>query len=102
MKIIEYHNYHYEYEDEIEPEENYKRFHEIYCVVQNIKVTIGSVPLSPYSVMTQELWEMWIQADRPTRDMMGGHHPEDIQRYWQKLYDEALDNILLGDNNDNN
>ena len=95
MSKIEYRGYIYAYEIDVE-EDNIKRLHECYCEVGNIGCRISSVPLSPYAHMTEGLWEMWIQAGRPTREMMGGQDPEDIQKFWQSLYDEALDNILLG------
>ena len=93
---FKYRGYIYEFEDESEPEENCKRYHECYCEHDGIKVFSGLVPLSPYARMTEGLWERWIQAGRPTREQMGGHHPEHIDKYWTKLFDEAINNILLG------
>ena len=96
---IEYRGYIYDYEDDYE-EDNIKRFHDCYCEHDGIRVHISMVPLSPYAKMNQGLWEMWIQAGRPTREMMGGHHPEDIQKFWRGLYEQAIDDILLGKSND--
>lgn len=93
--IGEYRGYIYQYEDDFEGD-NIKRFHKCYCEVKGIRIYIGSVPLSPYAAMTESLWRLWIQAGRPTREMMGGHQPEHIHKYWNKLYNEAIDDILLG------
>lgn len=88
-------------EDEFE-EDNVKRFHSIVIIKDGIRCDIGSVPMSPYSVLSEERFQRWIQMGRPTRDQMGGHHHQDHDRYWRKIFDEALDNILLGkDSGDN-
>lgn len=97
---FKYRGYIYDYEDEDEDEENCKRFHHCFCEVQGLRIWLQAVPLSPYANMTEGLWERWIQAALPTREMMGGHHPEDIDRYWQKLYGEEIDKILLGESNE--
>lgn len=94
--IFKYRGYIYKFEDEIELNENCKRHHECWVEHDNIKIFSGHVPLSPYDHMTEGLWERWIQAGRPTREQMGGHQPEHIDKYWIKLFDEAINDILLG------
>lgn len=94
--VFEYRGIIYCPEDDFE-EDNIKRFHHIYVEHDGIRVHAGSVPLSPYSVLTEQRFQRWIQAGRPSREKMGGHNDEDHDKYWQKLFDEALDKILLGE-----
>lgn len=81
-------------EDDVE-EDNVKRFHSIVIIHDGIRCSAGSVPLSPYSSLSESQFQRWIQMGRPTRAQMGGHHHDDHDRYWRKLFDEALDKILL-------
>lgn len=97
---IKYRDYIYEFEDEIEPRENCKRYHEYYRVIAGMKLYQGAIPLSPYDHMTEGLFQRWIQAGEPTREMMGGHRPEHIDKYWQEMFGETIDKILLGEHSD--
>jgi len=81
-------------ENDIE-EDNVKCFHHIYTIYDGVRYNARSVPLSPYSLLSERQFQRWIDMGQPTRKQMGGHHQEDHDRYWRKLFDEALDRILL-------
>lgn len=86
--VYEYKGFKYMPEDDVE-EDNVKRFHNVH--VNNGRIYGGSVPLSPYATMTKELFERWIDMGRPTREEMGGHHPEHHQAYYEKWALEQLE-----------
>ena len=81
-------------EDDIE-EDNVKRFHNVVIIHDGIRVNVGSVPLSPYSSLSEAQFQRWVQMGRPTRSQLGGQQHEDHLKYWRKLFEEAIDNILL-------
>lgn len=93
--LFSYRGYIYCPEDDVE-EDNIKRFHHVYCELDGIRVWVCDVPLSPYDTLDKQTFERWIQMGKPSREKMGGHHKENHIRYWRKLFDEALDKILLG------
>ena len=97
--LFEYRGYIYAPEDDIE-EDNIKRFHNIYCEHEGIRCNVGSVPLSPYSSLNEAQFRRWIDMGKPTRDRMGGHHHEDHERYFRKLFDEAMNRIILGEDDE--
>jgi len=92
--VYSYKGYNYCPEDDVE-EDNVKRFH--FVVTDGIHTHSRSVPLSPYSSLSEGQFQRWIDMGRPTREQMGGHQIEDHNHYWRKLFDEALDKILLGE-----
>jgi hypothetical protein len=93
--VFKYRGYIYCPEDDV-MEDNIKRYHSIYLEHDGIRVCIGSVPLSPYEELTLNRFKRWIQCGQPTREDMGGHHNEDHDKYWQKMYDESINKILTG------
>lgn len=97
--MYDYRGCRYKYEDDYE-ENNIKRFHFCYVFIGDVEIFSCNIPLSPYSKMTEELFKRWVQAGRPTREKLGGHHIEDHNKYWNTLFGEAIDKILLGEDDE--
>lgn len=81
--LFEYSGYIYAPEDEV-MEDNIKRYHSVYCEHEGIRVSVGSVPLSPYSKLNEAQFRRWIDCGKPTRKEMNGHHHRDHERYYDK------------------
>lgn len=92
---FEYRGYIYCPYDDVE-EDNCKRFHNVYVEYDGIRIDIGSVPLSPYCVLTFNRFKEWIQMGKPTREDMGGYQQEQHDEYYRKTFDKVWDHILLG------
>ena len=98
--MFEYRGWKYDYMDDIEPEENCKRFHQLWSAVPDLPgeyIYEGFIPLSPYVGMSESLFKRWIEMGKPTRKEMGGHHIEHHTDYYNMYVDKKLDKILLGE-----
>lgn len=87
MKLHCYKGFIYQLEVDYE-EDNMKRFH---LVNHPDWKSYKMMPASPYMTMTKEIFERWIDMGRPTREEMGGHHPEHHQAYYEKWALEQLE-----------
>ena len=90
--VYTYKGFTYQPEDEVE-EDNVKRFHGVY--INGNYIYGGSIPMSPYGYITKQMFERWIDMDRPTqRDMDGrtnGHHEEYYQKWVVKQLEKEFD-----------
>ena len=99
--VHEYKGYIYRPEDDFE-DDNIKRFHNVLFKIKNVYMYVDSVPLSPYEVCDEQTFQRWIEMGRPSRGILGGQSKEDHIKYWRKLFDGALDKILLGEDGKDN
>jgi len=91
----EYKGFYYCPEEEYE-EDNRKTFHAIKVLKPNrcLHYEGENLPLSPYSYASKELFEKWIDMGRPTREMLGDHHKEHHEAYYNKWVLEQLEKEL--------
>lgn len=96
---FEYKGYTYAPEDDIE-EDCVKRFHRVYRKHKGVRIDSESVPLSPYSSLSEAQFIRWIDMGKPTRKQMGGHDLIDHEMYFNKFINEIANKVLLGVNNE--
>jgi len=96
--------YSYEPWDDIEPEENSKRFHDVYLIDSNFidndkgRTCLPEMPMSPYETVTLDVFKMWIQSGMPTKKDMGlkgNARNKDIEEYYWKMIDNKIDRMLI-------
>lgn len=86
---LEYKGHQYKPWDDVE-EDNVKRFHDVYVD----GVDIGSIPLSPYTTPSFELFSRWIDMGKPSRNDMGGNRVKEHTAYYEKWVAEQLEKEL--------
>ena len=90
--------YSYEPWDDVEPEENSKRFHDVFLIEVHGKTALPEMPMSPYEYVTHDVFKMWIQSGMPTKKDMGlkgNARSKDIEDYYWKIIDNKIDRMLI-------